>query len=82
MLFPADTCTSLRPPWTGFYLNATREPYSKNFRMYDYITKELPDVLRSLQELDMERVRVPSFQLCLSAAKSTPACSRSPLQGW
>ncbi|GAB4819149.1 hypothetical protein N2152v2_006195 [Parachlorella kessleri] len=40
----------------GFYLNATREPYSKNFHMYDYITKELPEVLRSLHELDMDRV--------------------------
>merc|ERR1719433_1069657 len=29
----------------GFYLNATKEPYSKNFHMYDYIVKELPSVL-------------------------------------
>ena len=29
----------------GFYLNATREPWSKNYRMYDYITNELPDLI-------------------------------------
>ncbi|MNM56212.1 S-formylglutathione hydrolase FrmB [compost metagenome] len=26
----------------GFYLNATREPWSKHYRMYDYIAEELP----------------------------------------
>jgi S-formylglutathione hydrolase len=26
----------------GFYLNATREPWSAHFQMYDYITRELP----------------------------------------
>ncbi len=25
----------------GFYLNATQEPWSKNYHMYDYITKEV-----------------------------------------
>lgn len=26
----------------GFYLNATRQPWSKHYRMYDYVTEELP----------------------------------------
>ena len=26
----------------GFYVNATREPWSKHYRMYDYIVQELP----------------------------------------
>ena len=26
----------------GFYLNATRDPWAKHYRMYDYITQELP----------------------------------------
>ncbi|GAB3022681.1 S-formylglutathione hydrolase [Oleiagrimonas citrea] len=26
----------------GFYLNATREPWAKHYRMYDYVTRELP----------------------------------------
>lgn len=29
----------------GFYLNATRAPWDKHFRMYDYIADELPGVI-------------------------------------
>ena len=29
----------------GFYVKATQEPWSKNYNMYDYVTKELPEVL-------------------------------------
>ncbi len=29
----------------GFYLNATQEPWSRHYHMYDYITKELPPVV-------------------------------------
>jgi S-formylglutathione hydrolase len=31
----------------GFYLNATVEPYSKHYRMYDYITEELDSLIRN-----------------------------------
>ena len=29
----------------GFYLNASEEPWSRNYQMYDYITQELPRVV-------------------------------------
>ena len=29
----------------GFYVNATQEPWSKHFHMYDYVTQELPDLV-------------------------------------
>jgi len=29
----------------GFYVNATEDPYRKNYQMYDYIVKELPDLV-------------------------------------
>jgi S-formylglutathione hydrolase len=29
----------------GFYLNATQEPWSRHYHMYDYITKELPPLI-------------------------------------
>ena len=29
----------------GFYLNATQEPWNKNWKMYDYVAKELPQVI-------------------------------------
>ena len=31
----------------GFYLNATREPWKRNYQMYDYIVDELPTALRT-----------------------------------
>ena len=43
----------------GFYLNAT-QPKWKNWRMYDYITKELPGALKALKApLDVDNVRSP-----------------------
>ncbi|KAF9390042.1 hypothetical protein BGX21_011572 [Mortierella sp. AD011] len=29
----------------GFYLNATKAPWDKNWKMYDYVSKELPEVI-------------------------------------
>ena len=29
----------------GFYVNATQEPWAKNYHMYDYIVNELPDLI-------------------------------------
>jgi S-formylglutathione hydrolase len=29
----------------GFYLNATQEPWKSHYRMYDYITQELPELV-------------------------------------
>jgi len=31
----------------GFYLNATTEKYKKHYNMYDYVVKELPDVVEA-----------------------------------
>lgn len=41
------------PDWdlgqgASFYINATQEPWKKNFQMYDYLTKELPEIVHSL----------------------------------
>ncbi|EIE27284.1 S-formylglutathione hydrol [Coccomyxa subellipsoidea C-169] len=41
----------------GFYLNAT-QPTWKNWRMYDYITKELPSVLEKFEELDLSNAAI------------------------
>jgi S-formylglutathione hydrolase len=30
----------------GFYVNATQEPWSRHYRMYDYVTAELPEIAR------------------------------------
>ena len=31
----------------GFYVNATQDPWTKNYNMYDYVTTELPNVLKN-----------------------------------
>lgn len=43
----------------GFYLNATKEPYSKQYRMYDYITKDLFSFLQAeYQGIDLTNVGI------------------------
>ncbi|KAF7189809.1 S-formylglutathione hydrolase [Pseudocercospora fuligena] len=43
----------------GFYVDATKEPYSKGYKMYSYITKELPEALfNHFKELDGNRVSI------------------------
>ena len=31
----------------GFYINATQEPWSAHYRMYDYVTRELPELVEA-----------------------------------
>lgn len=53
-----------RPPLTswdfgtgaGFYVDATVDKWCQ-YRMYSYVLRELPAVLRGLPELDVDRVR-------------------------
>jgi S-formylglutathione hydrolase len=43
----------------GFYLDATQPPYAAHYRMYSYITSELPAALYAqFQELDASRVSI------------------------
>ncbi|MEM7300292.1 MAG: S-formylglutathione hydrolase [Pseudomonadota bacterium] len=39
----------------GFYLDATQEPWQKNYSMYSYITAELPKLVGTEFPIDMER---------------------------
>ena len=39
----------------GFYVNATREPWSKHYRMYDYIVDELPALVEKGFPVDDRR---------------------------
>jgi len=36
----------------GFYVNATSGDWAKNYKMYDYVTKELPDLVTALFPVD------------------------------
>lgn len=43
----------------GFYVDATKEPYSKGYKMYSYITSELPAALTAeFKELDGGRMSI------------------------
>lgn len=43
----------------GFYVTATQEPWKKHYNMYDYVTKELPEVLRnSSLELNVDNASI------------------------
>ncbi|MFU0507677.1 S-formylglutathione hydrolase [Pseudaminobacter sp. NGMCC 1.201702] len=39
----------------GFYLDATQQPYAKNYRMYSYVTEELPALIGANFPADMSR---------------------------
>ncbi len=39
----------------GFYLDATQQPWSKNYQMYSYITKELPALVAKEFSVDEKR---------------------------
>lgn len=39
----------------GFYVNATEAPWAPNFRMWDYVAQELPDLIFAELALDRDR---------------------------
>ncbi|SFI79173.1 S-formylglutathione hydrolase [Aerobium aerolatum] len=39
----------------GFYVDATQEPYAKHYKMYSYITEELPALIAKEFPADMDR---------------------------
>lgn len=39
----------------GFYVDATEEPWARHYRMYSYVTKELPAVIDASFPVDRER---------------------------
>lgn len=43
---PDDSASDLGQG-AGFYVNATQAPWSSHFRMYDYVTKELPELVEA-----------------------------------
>ena len=40
----------------GFYVDATQEPWSKNWRMFSYVTKELPALIAANYPVDATRL--------------------------
>jgi S-formylglutathione hydrolase len=42
----------------GFYVDATEEPWSRHYRMYSYVTQELPALIDADFAIDRERVGI------------------------
>eukprot|EP01006_Ploeotia_vitrea_P012909 TRINITY_DN34015_c0_g1_i1.p1 TRINITY_DN34015_c0_g1~~TRINITY_DN34015_c0_g1_i1.p1 ORF type:complete len:684 (+),score=114.26 TRINITY_DN34015_c0_g1_i1:150-2054(+) len=48
----------------GFYINATQDPWKKNYNMYNYITKELPQLLGGkFPEIDASRLSITGHSM-------------------
>lgn len=53
--FPGDDAGWDFGQGAGFYVDATQAPWSQNYRMYSYVTRELPEIVQSLGPARMDR---------------------------
>lgn len=47
----------------GFYVNATQAPWSKNYRMYDYVLSELKDLVLKNFPIDSEKIAISGHSM-------------------
>ncbi|MEL6450558.1 MAG: S-formylglutathione hydrolase [Pseudomonadota bacterium] len=47
----------------GFYVNATEAPWAPHYRMWDYVTQELPELLGNEFALDMDRQAITGHSM-------------------
>ncbi|KAF9411288.1 hypothetical protein BGZ94_001380 [Podila epigama] len=47
----------------GFYINATQAPWNKNWNMYDYVAKELPEVIAANLPIDTSRSSITGHSM-------------------
>ena len=53
--FPGDDASYDFGLGAGFYVDATREPYARNYRMWSYVTEELPQLVAGQFPIDSSR---------------------------
>ena len=65
----------------GFYVDATEKPFARNYRMWTYVTKELPDLVAAEFPVDMERQGITGHSMgghgALTVALNHPQRFRS-----
>ena len=65
----------------GFYVNATQEPWAKHFKMWDYVTDELPKLIDANFAIDPERQSIMGHSMgghgALTMAMGLPGHFRS-----
>ncbi len=47
----------------GFYVNATQEPWSRNYQMYDYVSRELVDTVNANLAVDPDRKSISGHSM-------------------
>ena len=47
----------------SYYVNATQDPWAKNFRMWDYVTEELPRLLADDFPVDLDRQAITGHSM-------------------
>jgi S-formylglutathione hydrolase len=47
----------------GFYLNATRRPWDRHYRMYDYVVDELPRLINDHFPVDYEKIAISGHSM-------------------
>ena len=47
----------------GFYVNATQKPWSTHYKMYDYVTMELPKLINSKFNVDAKRCSISGHSM-------------------
>ncbi len=65
----------------GFYLNATQEPWAKHYRMEEYITQELPEILEEYFPVDLSALGLTGHSMgghgALTLALKNPGLFKS-----
>jgi len=65
----------------GFYVNATRAPWSRHYRMYDYVVSELPELVAANLPIDGARAGISGHSMgghgALTIALKNPERFRS-----
>jgi S-formylglutathione hydrolase len=65
----------------GFYVDATQDPWAKNFRMWSYVTDELPKLIEAEYPVDMKRQGITGHSMgghgALTIALNHPGRFRS-----
>lgn len=65
----------------GFYVNATQKPWAPHFQMYDYLTKDLPELLFNEFAVDADRQSITGHSMgghgALMLAMNLPGRYRS-----
>ncbi len=65
----------------GFYVNATQAPWQQHYQMYDYIAKELPELIENSFNIDANRKSISGHSMgghgALTIAMKHPQAYRS-----